>query len=463
MTKLGFKFPAEQRKTALYELEENWYLPYLAQQNGLPMQSVKRNNFGQYAMAVNYLTSVLEEAAAINKVAVYNIDHMAQLRFWGKDVVKLLNRALAGNFTEMKIGQCKYTLLLNEQGGVQDDMILMRLAETEFIIVINAGHDITDTVVLEGVQQELIADIDRIMACKQDGEEVSAEDVSHQYVKLDIQGPLSFKLIKEFYGEHVLKNRSNPDKNMNYFSFNEFERLGQHYLISRTGYTNRWGWELYIPLAVAEADCKALITRAMELGGLLVGLGGRDENRISAGPFGLPLMGQEYDPQHTPLNAPLFEAAVDMNKDYFVGKEALAEQIRNAEAKRLFIVVSEGIVSHRGIYKDGKRLGSVTSSINSPNVSLDMRLAIGSKRKNVNEEHGTAAIGMGWFYASVFDLDSEGKDLGDFNGKPVRIPVEFFREDAEGKPSGSPTMGYVTLEGISPATAPKPLKNIENL
>jgi aminomethyltransferase len=113
------------------------------------MQSVKRNNFGQYAMAVNYLTSVLEEAAAINKVAVYNIDHMAQLRFWGKDVVKLLNRALAGNFTEMKIGQCKYTLLLNEQGGVQDDMILMRLAETEFIIVINAGHDITDTVVLE--------------------------------------------------------------------------------------------------------------------------------------------------------------------------------------------------------------------------------------------------------------------------------------------------------------------------
>jgi aminomethyltransferase len=53
-------------------------------------------------------------------------------------VVKLLNRALAGSFTEMKIGQCKYTLLLNEQGGVQDDMILMRLAETEFIIVINA-------------------------------------------------------------------------------------------------------------------------------------------------------------------------------------------------------------------------------------------------------------------------------------------------------------------------------------
>jgi hypothetical protein len=54
------------------------------------------------------------------------------------------------------------------------------------------------------------------------------------------------------------------------------------------------------------------------------------------------------------------------------------------------------------------------------------------------------------------DLDSEGKDLADFNGKPVRIPVEFFREDAEGKPSGSPTMGYVTLEGISPQQLPNP-------
>jgi glycine cleavage system aminomethyltransferase T len=121
-------------------------------------------------------------------------------------------------------------------------------------------------VVLEGVQQELIADIDRIMACKQMGKEVSAEDVSHHYVKLDIQGPLSFKLIKEFYGEHVLKNRSNPDKNMNYFSFNEFERLGQHYLISPHWLYQSLGLGTIHPLAVAEADCKALITRPWNSG-----------------------------------------------------------------------------------------------------------------------------------------------------------------------------------------------------
>ena len=463
MDSLGFKFPVQERKTALYNLEEDWYLPLLSKLRGVPMQSIKRSNFGQYSMAVNYLTSVLEEASAINKVAVYNIDHMAQLLFSGADVVALLNRALTGNFTEMKVGQCKYTLLLNEQGGVQDDMILMRVTETSFILVINAGHDITDTIEVEGVKKEYIADIDRIMACKKDGEEVWAKDISDTLLKIDVQGPLAFKLLKEVYGENVLKNRYNPEKNMNFFTFNQFERNGQHYYLSRTGYTNRWGWELYIPVAVAEEDAKIIISKALDFGGLLVGLGGRDENRISAGPFGLPLMGQEYDPYHTPVNAPLFETAVDMNKEYFVGKEGLVKEIAEGVQKRLYIFVSEGIVTNRGIYKEGKRLGTVTSSINSPNVSLEMRLAIGSKRKNVNEEKGTAAIGMGWFYFPLFEKDAEGKELAEIDGKPIRIPVEFYREDEKRNPIGSPVLGYVTLEGITPATAHRPLKNIENL
>ncbi len=463
MNSLGFKFPVQERKTALYNLEEEWYLPLLSKHLGIPMQSIKRSNFGQYSMAVNYLTSVLEEAAAINKVAVYNIDHMAQLLFYGPDVVALLNRALTGNFTEMKVGQCKYTLLLNEQGGMQDDMILMRVSDTSFILVINAGHDITDTIEVEGEKKEYLADIDRIMQCKKEGEEVWAKDISDTLLKIDVQGPLSYKLLKEVYGESVLKNRNNPEKNMNFFTFNEFERNGHHYYLSRTGYTNRWGWELYIPVAVAEEDAKIIISKALDFGGLLVGLGGRDENRISAGPFGLPLMGQEYDPYHTPVNAPLFETAVDMNKEYFVGKEALAKEIAEGVQKRLYIFVSEGIVSNRGIYKDGKRLGTVTSSINSPNVSWEMRLAIGSKRKNVNEEKGTAAIGMGWFYSPLFEKDDEGKEIGEIDGKPIRIPVEFYREDENRKPTGTPVLGYVTLEGITPATAHKPLKNIENL
>ncbi len=459
MSHLGFPLPAAPRRTFLYDLEENWYLPLLAQKKGIKLEPVKRSNFGQYDMAVNYLTSVLDEAAAINTLAIYNIDHMAQLRFRGKDAPTLLDRALAGRMSEMKVGSCKYTLLLNDRGGVQDDMILMRITEDEYIAVINAGHDITANV--DG--EELVADIDRIMGQLQPGEEVFAEDISASLVKVDIQGPLSYKLIKAIFGEAVLKNRQQPEKNMNYFTFNEFERGGARYLISRTGYTNRWGWELYLPVANADADFKQIVSLALDLGGLLVGLGGRDENRISAGPFGLPLMGSEYDPRHTPINAPLYEAAVDMAKPDFLGKTALETVLSVHPRKALALFVAEGIASHRGVYQDGERLGTVTSSINSPNLSLEMRLALGSSRKNVNAADGSAAIGLAWLYNDHFARDAEGKHIAETDGVPVRIPVQFYREDAQHQPTGSPLLGYLTLEGVSPVTAAKPLKNIENL
>ncbi|MBM4400250.1 MAG: aminomethyltransferase family protein, partial [Candidatus Cloacimonetes bacterium] len=236
-----------------------------------------------------------------------------------------------------------------------------------------------------------------------------------------------------------------------------------YYLLSRTGYTNRWGWEMYIPVAVAEDQFKRIVTEAIELGGLLVGLGGRDENRISAGTVGLPLMGQEYDPQHTPINAPLFDAAIDMTKPDFIGKQALEEELQNNPTKKMVLFITEGIVTGRGIYKDGIRLGSVTSSINSPNVSMEKRTAIGSTRKNVIGEDGIAAIGLGWLYKTPFEIDATGKEITEINDVPVRIHVEFYKEDDTKKPVGSPVIGYITNEGITPATASKPLKNIENL
>ncbi len=459
----GLAFPSQPRKTILSDLEDNWYASLLNKKKGIEVQSIKRSNFGQYMMAVNYTTSIMEEALAVNKVAIYNIDHMAQIKFWGKDSASLLHRTVGANILDMKIGQCKYTLLLNEIGGVQDDMIIMKVSDTEFIMVINAGHDLTGKGLVDGEEVEVISDSDRIMAHKQSEEEVHCEDISDQLVKIDVQGPLSFKLIKEVYGDRVLKNRSNPDKNMNFFTFNEFEIDGCQYYISRTGYTNRWGWELYIPASRGEADFKVIVEKAIEMGGLLVGLGGRDENRISAGAFGLPLMGQEYDPEHNPVNSPLFEAAIDLTKQDFIGKLAIMEQVNKGCKKKLTIIVSEGIVSHRGVYKDGKRLGSVTSSINSPNLSLDQRSYIGSKRKNVNEENGSAAIGLAWLYENPFNTDSEGKDILFTGEDPIRIKVEFYRENEDIEPIGSPVLGYITAEGITPATAPKPLKQIENL
>ncbi|RKX88437.1 MAG: aminomethyl transferase family protein, partial [Spirochaetes bacterium] len=313
MKKIGFDFPQEPRKTALYNAERR-YQKLLSERLERPFEPIKTSNFGEYNMAVNYLTSVLEEAKAIEKVAIFNIDHMAQIKFTGVDAVELLDRVLPANVQSMKVGQCKYTLLLTENGTVLDDLIIMRFNENEFILVINAGHDITDE------ERGLTADVDFIWKFKKEDENVEAVDISDKLVKIDIQGPLSYKLVTKLYGNQVVKNRHKPEKNMGFFTFNEFEYEDEHYIISRTGYTNRWGWELYVPVAVAEVQFKRIALEALELGGLVVGLGGRDENRISAGNFGLPLNGNEYDKFHTPVNAPLFNAAIDMNKEAFVGK-----------------------------------------------------------------------------------------------------------------------------------------------
>ena len=456
MKKIGFDFPEKPRKTALYKVED-WYQHHLAERLDREYQPIKRSNFGEYDMAVNYLTSVLEEAKAIEKVAIFNIDHMAQIQFTGKDAVTLLDRVLPANIAGMRIGQCKYTLLLTEKGTVIDDLIIMRLTEDNFIMVINAGHDITDE------NKGKKADVDVIMSYKKDGEDVTAIDISSKLVKIDIQGPFSYKLITKLFGNAVVKNRYKPEKNMGFFTFNEFDFEDHHYIISRTGYTNRWGWELYVPVEVTEEQFKRIALEALELEGLVVGLGGRDENRISAGNFGLPLNGSEYDPQHTPTNCPLFKAAIDMGKGSFVGKEALEEDVKKGIDKRMVLFITEGIVTGRLIYMDEKRIGTVTSSINSPNVSLEKREFIGSQRKNVLEKNGTAAIGLGWVYHNPFEVDEEGKDILIKDDKPVRIRVEFYREDENGNPRGKTVLGYISGDGITPATAPKPLKYMLDL
>jgi len=456
MEKIGYDFPEVPRKTALYEAEK-WYQKLMAEKLNRPFEPIKLSNFGEYDMAVNYITSILEEAKAVEKVAIFNIDHMAQIQFSGKDAAELLDRVLPADVKNMKTGQCKYTLLLTEQGTVLDDLIIMKLCDEKFILVVNAGHDITDS------EKELLADVDHICSYKVEGEDVFAVDISDKLVKIDIQGPYSYKLISDLYGNQVLRNRNKPAKNMGFFSFNEFEYEDATYILSRTGYTNRWGWELYVPVAAAEVQFKRITLKALELGGLLVGLGGRDENRISAGNFGLPLNGSEYDRQHTPVNCPLFNAAIDMSKENFVGKDALQKDIDSGNDKKMVLFITEGIVSGRSIYKDGKRAGIVTSSINPPNVSLEKREFIGSKRKNVNEEKGTAAIGLGWLYINPFCKDADGNDILVSEEEPVRIRVEFYREDAEGNPKGKPVLGYITGDGVSKASAPRPLKHIEKL
>ncbi len=173
-------------------------------------------------------------------------------------------------------------------------------------------------------------------------------------------------------------------------------------------------------------------------------------------------MGQEYKPEWSPVNAPLFNAAFDLTKD-FVGKDAIMKVINEGCTRKMVLVISEGIVVDRDVYLNGKKIGICTSSINSPNVSQEKRDFIGSKRASVNGQDGVAAIGLCWLDINPFEVDADGNDVLEKDGKAIRIPLEFFRTDKDGNPKGKPTLGYISADGVTPATAPKPLKKIENL
>ncbi|MCK4694336.1 MAG: aminomethyl transferase family protein, partial [Candidatus Cloacimonetes bacterium] len=98
-----------------------------------------------------------------------------------------------------------------------------------------------------------------------------------------------------------------------------------------------------------------------------------------------------------------------------------------------------------------------------PNVSQEKREFIGSQRKNVNGAEGTAAIGLGWLYQNPFNKDEDGNDILIKDEKAIRIRVEFYREDENSNPKGKPVLGYISGDGVTPATAPRPLKHIQDL
>jgi hypothetical protein len=171
-------------------------------------------------------------------------------------------------------------------------------------------------------------------------------------------------------------------------------------------------------------------------------------------------MGNEYGPNHTPTNAPLFDAAIDMNKDDFVGKNALLKDKENN--KRMVIVISEGNIVGCGVYKDGNRLGTITSCIMSPNVSKEKRDYLGSTRKNVMEENGLVAIAIAWLKNNPYNVDENNNDIIITDDKAIRIKIDIYREKDD-KPIGKPILGYISGDGVNIATAHKPLKTVENL
>jgi aminomethyltransferase len=234
------------------------------------------------------------------------------------------------------LGRSRYGFLLNEQGGIIDDLIVFRLAEDKVMIVVNAATALKDFAAIKG---------------RLTGGEFT--DITATTGKLDIQGPHSRYVMVELFGEEVAT--------LPYFKFTTMNILGVEAIVSRTGYTGELGYEIFIP---SEKVCELWDLLLTDERVKPAGLGARDVLRLEVG---YSLYGSDIDEETTPLEAGL-EAFVNFGKS-FVGKEALLKLKEQGVARTKAAFEVNGRRSprhHYDISVDGDVVGNVTSGVFSP-------------------------------------------------------------------------------------------------
>ncbi len=298
--------------------------------------------FAGFDMPIQY-TGILQEHEQTRRAAsLFDICHMGEFLINGPGAAQAVSRAVTHNLETLKIGKCRYGFLLNEEGNILDDLIVYRMGEDSFMLVVNGARAAGDFAALTA----------RMPAG------VSLVDVSQSTGKIDLQGPQSLDALESILGQSF--------RHLGYFSFEEFNFEGHTILVSRTGYTGELGYELYVPW-----DCAlALWEKCLQDERVKpAGLGARDTLRLEAG---LPLYGHELDDQHNPTEAGMGKMLTSTAP--YVGHERAFDMRQKLVGLRI-----EGRRAARHgdkvILPDGSVIGLVTSGSFAPSLGYVVAFA----------------------------------------------------------------------------------------
>lgn len=309
--------------------------------------------FAGWNMPVQYTGIVEEHKAVRQSVGVFDISHMGQFIVSGKGAEAFLNRVLTNNIAKLAPGQGQYTLLLNAQGGVIDDLIAYRTSEREFFLVVNASRIDADWAHIEC---QLTEEDDVMMA--------NASDFT---AGLAIQGPKAREVAAAVFGSAD----SFPGHNTILVTMTD---TGPMWLCG-TGYTGEEGFEFFIPMETAGTWFRKIVDAAKAAGGLPCGLGARDTLRLE---MGYPLNGNDLSETRTPLQAGL-GFFVDLGKGDFTGREALVRQKAEGLPDKLTAFRMTGTAPpprpHYPVALGGQVVGEVCSGTQSPSLSCGIGMA----------------------------------------------------------------------------------------
>ncbi len=318
-------------------------------------------SFSGFEMPVEYKEyGIIEEHLAVrNSVGIFDVSHMGRFEVLGPDSIRFLEFVTSRRLQELNESTCRYGLLLNENGGIIDDIIINYFNEEKGLLVVNAGNREKDfNWLLE----------------KSEGYSVNLNDISEQTPMFAVQGPVSQKTLQKLV---------QPDlDNLKRFNFITIEVSNQSCMVSRTGYTGEDGFEIIqhdVPLSNPRKAFELwndLLGAGKEFEILPCGLGARDTLRLEAG---LPLYGNDMDENTNPFEAKL-DAFVNFEKENFVGKKKLSE-LKDLPLSRIRVGIAmeeRGIPRpHYKLFHEGKEIGVITSG-------------------GISITHGRMGIGMGY-------------------------------------------------------------------
>ena len=311
--------------------------------------------FAGFVMPVQYSSLTEEHLAVRSRAGIFDVSHMGEIVVGGARALDFIQLISCNDHGKLAIGRAQYTGLMYPQGTFVDDMLVHRLADDEFLLVVNAANTDKDFAYLSELA---------------DGEPgVEVVNQSDRWAQIAVQGPLAQEILQPLTAVDLAA--------IKYYRFVWGEVLGQRALVARTGYTGEDGFEVYLAPAAAPGLWRALVAEGGPKGLLPAGLGARDTLRLEAG---MPLYGNDIDDTTTPLEAGL-GWIVKLEKGDFIGRDVLERQQEAGVERRLvgFELLSPGIARHGHSVllgeDDDEPVGHVTSGTRLPSLGKSMGMA----------------------------------------------------------------------------------------
>ena len=318
----------------------------------------KMVDFAGWHMPVQY-TSIIEEHKTVREnVGLFDVSHMGEVFVSGKDSLAFLQKIVPQDISKLAYEKAVYCQLPNKSGGLIDDLIIYKLGINFYLIICNAAR----------IDEDL-----NWMVRNKKGLDVKIDNQSHNYSLLAVQGPKADALLRTM----------GLDTGQDSFTIKPAKICGKKLLISRTGYTGEDGYELLVENEFSEELWDEILEAGKSFGIKPIGLGARDTLRLEAG---LHLYGNDLNEDTTPLEAGLSWSIPKDKKEDYNGKNVIMSQIENGVTKRLIglKMLDKSIARHEyEVYKNGEKIGFITSGGISPILNANIAMAYVKNDKDI--------------------------------------------------------------------------------